>query len=179
MKARFLIPLVLFLLLIGLFVVGLKLDPREVPSPLIDKPAPEFSLPELLDKEKTISTADLTKSKVSLFNVWASWCVACRQEHPFLVELARAGEVPIYGLNYKDKRPDAIRWLNRLGNPYTASAFDEKGRVGIDWGVYGVPETFVVDSKGIIRYKQIGPLTEQAWRETILPLIEKIKAEEG
>ncbi len=178
-KARFLIPLFLFLALIALFVVGLQRDPREVPSPLIDKPAPQFSLPELLDSNTTFSTADLQKQPVSLFNVWASWCVACRQEHPFLMELKRRGEVPIYSLNYKDKRPDAMAWLNRFGNPYTAIAFDEKGRVGIDWGVYGVPETFVVDRKGIIRYKQIGPLTEQAWQETILPLIEKIRAEEG
>ena len=179
MKARYLVPLVLFLLLVGLFVVGLGLDPREVPSPLIDKPAPAFALPDLLEDGKTVSTDDLKKHKVSLFNVWASWCVACRQEHPLLVELSRQDAVPIYGLNYKDKRPDALNWLNRLGNPYTASAFDEKGRVGIDWGVYGVPETFVVDSKGVIRYKQIGPITEEAWRETILPLIEKIRAEEG
>ncbi len=179
MKARYLIPLVVFLLMIGLFGVGLKLDPSKVPSPLIDKPAPQFSLPDLHDREKLVDTAVLREHKVSLFNVWASWCVACRQEHPFLMELARSGDVPIYGLNYKDKRPDAINWLNRLGNPYTASAFDEEGRVGIDWGVYGVPETFVVDSKGVIRYKQIGPLTEQAWQETILPLINQIRAEEG
>ncbi len=179
MKARFLVPLILFLLLIGLFVAGLKLDPRKVPSPLIDKPAPQFSLPGLLDKEKIIDTAELTKHKVSLFNVWATWCVACRQEHPFLMALARAGDVPIYGLNYKDKREDAIRWLNQYGNPYVANAFDEDGRVGIEWGVYGTPETFVIDSKGIVRYKQIGPLTEQVWQETILPLINEIRAEEG
>lgn len=179
MKARFLVPLFLFLLLIVLFAVMLGRDPTVLPSAYIDKPAPEFSLPELHDSEKTVTTSDLKKSKVSLFNIWASWCVACRQEHPFLVELQRRGDVPIYGLNYKDKRADAIAWLNRFGDPYTASAFDEKGRVGIDWGVYGVPETFVVDGKGFIRYKQIGPITEQAWQETILPLIEKIRAEEG
>ncbi len=179
MKTRYLIPLLVFLLLVGLFMVGLGLDPREVPSPLIDKPAPAFSLPDLHDESRTVGTEDLKKHKVSLFNVWASWCAACLQEHPLLVELAREGVVPIYGLNYKDKRPDALNWLKRLGDPYTASAFDEKGRVGIDWGVYGVPETFVVDSKGVIRYKQIGPITEEAWRETILPLIERIRAEEG
>jgi len=150
-KARFLIPLVVFLLLVGLFMVGLKLDPREVPSPLIDKPVPPFSLPDLHDESKRVSAEDFKKHKVSLFNVWASWCVACRQEHPLLVEISRQGIVPIYGLNYKDKRPD----------------------------VYGVPETFVVDGKGIIRYKQIGPITEEAWQKTILPLIEKIRAEEG
>ncbi len=179
MKARYIVPLVGFLALVGLFMIGLGLDPREVPSPLIDKPAPQFSLPDLHDESKSVSTEDLKKHKVSLFNVWASWCAACRQEHPLLVELARQGVVPIYGLNYKDKRGDAINWLNRLGDPYTASAFDENGRVGIDWGVYGVPETFVVDSKGMIRYKQIGPVTEEALQETILPLIEKIKTEEG
>ncbi len=179
MKARFLIPLGIFLLIIVLFVAGLRLDPSKVPSPLIDKPAPQFSLPDLHDEQKTVATEELTKHEVSLFNVWATWCVACRQEHPFLMALARSGEVPIYGLNYKDKREDAVRWLNRYGNPYIANAYDEDGRVGIEWGVYGTPETFVVDSKGIVRYKQIGPLTEQVWQETILPLIDRIRAEEG
>ena len=117
------------------------------------------------------------QGQVSLLNVWASWCVSCRQEHPLLLELAKAGQVPIYGLNYKDQRDDALGWLGRLGNPYRASAFDADGKVGIDWGVYGVPETFVIDRKGIIRYKFTGPLTREAWDRTLLPLIQKLQAE--
>ena len=179
MQAKYLIPFGIFIILIGLFVVGLGLDPREVPSPLINKPAPEFELPRLHEPDKTIGTADLTGGGVKLVNVWASWCTACRQEHPFLMELARRGDVPIYGLNYKDARSDALNWLDRLGDPYTASAFDNDGRVGIDWGVYGVPETFVVDGKGTIRYKHIGPLGPQAWRETVYPAIQEIREEQG
>lgn len=178
MKARFLIPLVIFLGLIGLFTIGLGLNPREVPSPLIDKPIPEFTLPRLHAADETLGSEDLRKGDVVLFNVWASWCVACRQEHPFLLELAKQGEITIYGLNYKDQRADALHWLERDGNPYSASAFDQDGRVGIDWGVYGVPETFVVDGMGRIRYKQIGPLSPEAWRTTIAPLIAQIKAEQ-
>ncbi|HHO69558.1 MAG TPA: DsbE family thiol:disulfide interchange protein, partial [Gammaproteobacteria bacterium] len=140
---RYLTPLLLFLALAGLLYKGLSLDPHRVPSPLIGKPAPAFSLPRLQQPDAVLSSDDL-KGKVSLLNVWATWCVACRAEHPLLVQLARQG-VPIYGLNYKDKRPDAQRWLQRYGNPYLANAFDADGRVGIDWGVYGTPETFVID----------------------------------
>lgn len=170
---RFLAPLLAFLALAGLLYKGLSLDPREVPSPLIDKPAPTFSLPRLQQPEVTLSNADFA-GKVSLFNVWATWCVACRQEHPVLMELAQRG-IPIYGLNYKDVRSDAQRWLQRFGNPYLANAFDKEGRVGIDWGVYGTPETFVVDQQGVIRHKHIGPLTPQNVEEEILPLIEKLR----
>lgn len=176
MKTRYLIPLVIFVGLVVLFAFGLNLNPREVPSPLIDKPAPRFSLPALHVPEEKIGTEDLQREPVTLFNVWASWCVACRQEHPFLMELARKNAVTIYGLNYKDERPDALAWLKRYGNPYRASAHDLDGRVGIDWGVYGVPETFVVDSRGMIRYKHIGPVTPEAWQEKILPIIEQIRA---
>lgn len=175
MKLRFLIPLILFAVLIGLFAIGLQLDPREVPSPLIDKPAPAFALPRLDSPEAQLTRADLTQHQVSLFNVWASWCTACRQEHPFLMELARRNEIPIYGLNYKDERPDAIAWLRRHGDPYRASGFDHEGRVGIDWGVYGVPETFVVDAQGVIRYKHIGPLTPQVWREKLEPVVRQLQ----
>ena len=177
MKARFLIPLGVFLAMIGLFYKGLSLNPREVPSPLIDKPAPEFSLPQLEQPEVQIATKDLL-GKVTLVNVWASWCVACRQEHPLLVEAAKRGEATIIGLNYKDTRVDALNWLNQLGNPYTVSAFDEDGRVGIDWGVYGVPETFLVDKKGIIRYKHIGPIDVRSWRETIIPMVRQLEGEQ-
>ncbi len=176
MKARHLVPLGLFLGLVVLFGFGLQLNPREVPSPLINKPAPEFALPTLHDPAQVIDK-DTFRGQVSLFNVWASWCVACRQEHPLLVEAARAGDFPIYGLNYKDSRDAALSWLRELGDPYVASAFDEKGRVGIDWGVYGVPETFVVDRQGVIRYKHIGPVSPKAWRETIVPLVRELQAE--
>lgn len=174
MKARYLIPLGIFVSLVALLWVGLYLNPREVPSPLIDKPAPEFTLPLLHDPAGQIARKDLL-GQVTLLNVWASWCAACREEHPLLVELARSGQVPIYGLNYKDTREDALRWLNGLGNPYVASAFDEQGGVGIDYGVYGVPETYVIDREGVIRYKVIGPLTEDSLKNTVLPLIRKLQ----
>lgn len=174
MKARFLVPLGIFAVLVGLLWAGLYLNPREVPSPLIDKPAPEFSLPLLDDPAKQLARKDLL-GQVTLLNVWASWCDACREEHPLLMELARRGEVPIYGLNYKDTRQDALRWLNDLGNPYLASAFDEQGNVGIDYGVYGVPETYVIDREGIIRYKVIGPLTWDSLKNTVLPLVRKLQ----
>ena len=175
---RYLLPLGVFLVLVGFLAVGLRLNPREVPSPLINKSAPPFELPSLKKPDESIGLADL-KKEVSLFNVWASWCVSCRHEHPLLVELSRQQLLPIYGLNYKDQREDALRWLRTLGDPYTASAFDHDGRVGIDWGVYGVPETFVVDHNGVIRHKHTGPITKRAWQETILPLIRELQAEKG
>ena len=174
---RYLTPLVLFLALAALLYKGLALNPREVPSPLIGKPAPEFSLPELKDTSRQLSHSDFL-GKVSLLNVWATWCVSCRAEHPLLMQLARQG-VTIYGLDYKDNREDAKRWLQRFGDPYVANAFDADGRVGIDWGVYGTPETFVIDQRGIIRHKHIGPLTEEAIQGEILPLIQKLKEDMG
>jgi cytochrome c biogenesis protein CcmG/thiol:disulfide interchange protein DsbE len=173
-KMRFLLPLAIFLIMAAFLVRGLFLNPREVPSPLIDKPAPSFSLIQLHEPEKTLGREDL-KGQVWLFNVWASWCVSCREEHPLLVELSRQGLVPIYGLNYKDKREDALGWLAQFGNPYTASVVDKDGRVGIDYGVYGVPETFVVDKNGVIRYKQIGPVTRDALDNRIIPLVKKLQ----
>ena len=174
---RYLTPLVLFLALAALLYKGLALNPREVPSPLIGKPAPEFTLPELNDTSRQLSHTDF-QGKVSLLNVWATWCVSCRAEHPLLMQLARQG-VTIYGLDYKDSREDAQRWLQRFGDPYVANAFDADGRVGIDWGVYGTPETFVIDQQGIIRHKHIGPLTEEAIQREILPLIQKLKEGKG
>ena len=171
---RFL-PLIIFVVMLGFLAVGLGLNPREVPSPLINKPAPTFTLPTLASPDKTFSPQDL-RGKVWLLNVWASWCVACRIEHPVLVELAKTGVVPIYGLNYKDKRDDAIRWLGNFGNPYQQSLSDTEGLVGIDFGVYGVPETFVIDKAGVIRLKHIGPVTPEALQNTILPLIRKLGA---
>jgi len=173
-KARYLIPLGIFLALVILLGVGLTLDPREVPSPFIGKPAPSFRLPRLHDPEQTISPDDM-KGQVWLLNVWASWCVSCRAEHKVVNRLVRGGEVKVVGLNYKDEPDDARGWLAALGNPYLASAMDQDGRVGIDWGVYGVPETFVIDQQGIIRYKHIGPITEASVKEKILPLVRKLK----
>ncbi len=170
---RYLIPLIVFVVMVGFLAVGLNLKPREVPSPLIDKPAPAFSLARLDAPEQKLALEDM-KGKVWLLNVWASWCVACRQEHPLLVELAGQNLVPIYGLNYKDKRNDALAWLGRYGNPYVASLSDTEGLVGIDYGVYGVPETFVIDKQGTIRLKHIGPVTPEALRDTIMPLVKKL-----
>ena len=172
---RFLLPLGLFLVLAFFLAVGLKLDPREVPSPLVGKPAPGFQAPALGRPEITIKRDDLL-GKVWLLNVWASWCGACRDEHPVLVEFARRKLVPIYGLNYKDKREDGLGWLTQFGNPYTESVFDPEGRIGIDYGVYGVPETFVIDRDGVIRYKHIGPITPEVLRDKLEPLLRKLNA---
>lgn len=171
--ARFLIPLVIFVALVAFLWVGLGRDPREVPSPLIDKPAPAFTLPRLHQTDKTFSPADM-RGQVWLLNVWASWCVSCREEHPVLVELAKTHTVPIVGLNYKDQNPDALRWLARFGDPYTLSITDADGRVGIDYGVYGVPETYVIDKAGIIRMKQIGPVTPEILQQKILPKVKEL-----
>jgi cytochrome c biogenesis protein CcmG/thiol:disulfide interchange protein DsbE len=167
---RYLLPLVAFMILAAFLLVGLTLNPRQVPSPLIDKPAPVFQLNQLHAPDKMMASGD-NLGKVWLLNVWASWCVACRDEHPLLVQLANSGVVPIYGLNYKDERTTAIQWLKRYGDPYTISIVDPDGKVGIDYGVYGVPETYVIDKKGIIRHKQIGPVTVDSLQKTILPLI--------
>ncbi len=172
---RYLLPLGIFIALAVLLGIGLTLDPREVPSPLIGKPAPAFDLPTLHDTERNITPADMG-GEVALVNVWASWCVACRQEHPLLVELGKTGEIPIYGINYKDERADALRWLQVFGDPYAESIFDRQGSAGFDWGVYGVPETFVLDAKGIIRHKHIGPITAKDLNEEILPLIRELRA---
>jgi len=176
---RFLVPFGIFLVLVAFLGIGLGLNPREVPSPLIDKPAPAFQVPTVADPGQRISLQDLKGEGVALFNVWASWCVSCRQEHPFLVALSRQNVVPIYGLNYKDERGAALQWLSGLGNPYKASAFDADGRVGLDWGVYGVPETFLVDGNGIIRYKHTGPLTPEAWENEVLPRVRRLQAGKG
>ncbi|MGZ5130854.1 MAG: DsbE family thiol:disulfide interchange protein [Caldimonas sp.] len=171
----FLIPLAAFFALAVVLAVGLKLDPHEVPSPLIDKAAPKFALTRVDDEAKTIRLDDM-RGKVWMLNVWASWCVACREEHPLLVEFSKKRVVPIYGLNYKDQRGDASAWLARFGNPYDLSLFDGDGRVGIDFGVYGVPETFVIDQNGVIRMKHIGPLTPEVIATKIEPLLKKLDA---
>jgi cytochrome c biogenesis protein CcmG/thiol:disulfide interchange protein DsbE len=170
---RYLLPLGAFLLLVLLLGVGLSLNPREVPSPLIGKPAPQFQLPQLHDPGKTFSPKEL-RGKVWMLNVWASWCTACREEHPVLADFAKSGLVPVFGLNYKDARDDAIAWLKRFGDPYQVSLVDTDGRVGIDYGVYGVPETYVIDKQGVIRYKRIGPVTPDILQTKIVPLIQEL-----
>jgi cytochrome c biogenesis protein CcmG/thiol:disulfide interchange protein DsbE len=172
---KFLIPLGIFLVLVAFLAVGLKLNPREVPSPLIGKPAPAFALTRLDAPAQTLKRDELL-GKVWVLNVWASWCAPCREEHPVLVDFARRKLVPIYGLNYKDTRPAGMGFLTQLGNPYEASLFDGDGRVGIDYGVYGVPETFVVDKQGIIRHKHVGPLTPEVLRTKIEPLLKELNA---
>ena len=173
--AKFLAPLMLFLIAVGFLFKGLFLDPHEVPSPLVGKPAPEFTAPLLSEPEKRFNTVDM-KGKVWLLNVWASWCVACREEHPLLVEFSRRKTVPVYGLNYKDARADGLRWLAKFGDPYDASLFDNDGKVGIDFGVYGVPETFIIDKLGVIRFKHIGPVTPAVLKDRIEPLLKALSA---
>jgi cytochrome c biogenesis protein CcmG/thiol:disulfide interchange protein DsbE len=169
-----LIPLAVFAVLLIFLAIGLTRDPREIPSPLIGKPAPVFSAPVLDAPGQMLSNKDML-GKVWLLNTWASWCVACRDEHPILVEFAKSKTLPIIGLDYKDKDLDGQKWLARFGNPYEVAIADKDGRIGIDFGVYGVPESFLIDKAGIIRYKQIGPITPQALSEKILPLIRELQ----
>ena len=171
---RFLWPLIGFVLLVVLLAVGLNLDPSDVPSPLVGKPAPMFSLAKLDAQAEVFSPKDML-GKVWLLNVWASWCTACRQEHPVLMDLAKTNVVPIIGLDYKDAPEDGLKWLARHGDPYQLAVIDRDGRIGIDFGVYGVPETFLIDKTGKIRFKQIGPVTEEALRKHILPLIKELQ----
>jgi cytochrome c biogenesis protein CcmG/thiol:disulfide interchange protein DsbE len=171
---RFLLPLGVFALLVVLLGVGLTLNPREVPSPLIGKPAPHFELPLLHEPGKTFTERDML-GKVWLLNVWASWCVPCREEHPVLLDLARDGVVPVLGMNYKDERRNSVAWLKSLGDPYQLSVYDAQGRVGIDYGVYGVPETYLIDKRGVIRYKRVGALTKEIVKEKLLPLVHELE----
>ena len=171
MKLRYLVPLAVFLVLAGFLAVGLQRDPREVPSPLVNKRAPEFSLPLLEDPAVQRTVAQM-KGKVWVANFFASWCVPCLAEHPLVTELSRS--TTVVGINYKDKREDATRWLARNGNSYAMVLVDREGKVGLDYGVYGVPESYVIDKEGVIRYKQIGPVTQEVLDQTILPLIRKL-----
>ncbi len=174
MKVKYLLPLALFIVLVGFLAVGLNRDPHELPSPLVNKPAPAFKVAQLIVADKTFSPADL-KGEVWMLNVWASWCVACREEHPVLLQFSRTQSVKLVGLDYKDQRGDGLKFLARHGDPYVLSAFDPDGRVGIDYGVYGVPETFIIDKQGVIRHKQIGPITAESLEKTIMPLINQLK----
>jgi cytochrome c biogenesis protein CcmG, thiol:disulfide interchange protein DsbE len=171
---RYLLPAGVFAALVALLGVGLTLNPREVPSPLVGKPAPHFELPQLHDAGATFSQREMLGS-VWLLNVWASWCPPCLEEHPYITTLARSGRVPVIGLNYKDKPQAARAWLARHGDPYRVSASDIEGRIAIDYGVYGVPETYVIDRDGIIRYKRVGPVTPQILEKRIMPLIEELQ----
>jgi cytochrome c biogenesis protein CcmG/thiol:disulfide interchange protein DsbE len=171
MKLKFVIPLILFLSLVVFLAAGLGRDPHEVPSPLINKAAPTFDLPQLAEPTQSFKPEEM-KGQVWMLNVWASWCSSCKQEHPVLLELSRTKQVPLIGLDYKDHRKDALRTLAREGDPYDLSAFDLDGRVGINYGVYGVPETYVIDKQGVIRYKHIGPITQEVMDKKISPLIQ-------
>ena len=173
---RYMLPMGIFIVLLTFLAVGLGLNPREVPSPLIGKPVPAFRLAQLHQPEQTFGPEDL-KGKVWLLNVWASWCVSCRQEHPILIDLAKKNIVPIVGLNHKDEGEQAKRWLIQYGgDPYQISAVDKDGKVGIDFGVYGVPETFVVDANGVIQLKFIGPVDRNALETQILPKVRELQA---
>lgn len=169
---RFLLPLGLFLVLVLFLARGLGLNPRELPSPLVGRQAPHF-VAERPAPAGPMSTEDL-RGRVWLLNVWASWCAPCRLEHPMLTDLARRGVVPVVGLNYKDARADSAAWLREHGDPYLASAYDTDGRLGIEWGVYGVPETFVIDKAGVVRLRHAGPLTPEVLAQRILPLVEEL-----
>jgi cytochrome c biogenesis protein CcmG, thiol:disulfide interchange protein DsbE len=173
---KYIIPLVLFVIMAVFLALGLNLNPKDIPSPLVDKPAPTFLADKLNGGGQKLSPADL-KGKVWMFNVWASWCVSCRQEHPVLNQFAQQQSITIIGLNYKDKPEDAQKWLSALGNPYNDSVIDRDGRIGLDWGVYGVPETFIVDKQGIVRYKHTGPVTEEDLQQKLIPLITKLQAQ--
>ncbi|CAB3631713.1 MAG: DsbE family thiol:disulfide interchange protein [Achromobacter pulmonis] len=168
MKLRFLIPLLLFLGLTAMLAVGLGLDPRELPSPLLRQPAPPFTLARLDAPTRQFGLDDM-RGQVWLLNVWASWCVACRAEHPVLLRAAREGRIAIVGLDYKDEDNAARAWLAALGDPYTATVVDPGGRLGIDYGVYGVPETFLIDARGVIRYKHVGPVTQDVLDNILMP----------
>ncbi len=174
--SRYVAPLIMVAIMIPVFVIGLSRDPTEVPSPLLNKPAPEFELPSLKDPARTVGSADYA-CQMALVNVCATWCVGCRQEHDYLLKLESETDIPIYGLNWRDHRGDALAWLRQLGDPYVASAFDEDARVGIDWGVYGAPETFLISPDGIVLYKHISPLTEEVWVSEFQPRI--LAAKEG
>jgi cytochrome c biogenesis protein CcmG/thiol:disulfide interchange protein DsbE len=167
---RYIAGIVVFLIMIGIFALGLNRDPRKLPSALIDKPAPQYALPRVKDPTSFTGSADY-EGQLVLVNIWATWCVGCRQEHDYLLELASRNEIPIYAINWRDQRDEALVWLEQLGDPYVASAYDEDGRVGIDWGVYGAPETFLISRDGNVLYKHITPMNEAVWQREFVPRI--------
>lgn len=172
---RFLLPLGLFAVLLGFLAVGLNRDPHEVPSPLVGKPAPAFLVPQLSAPDETFAPKDML-GKVWLLNVWASWCPACRDDHATIVQAVRNGGFPpVVGLNWKDQRADGLRWLKQFGDPFFVSAYDPDNHVGIDYGVYGAPETYLIDKAGTIRFKQIGAITPEVLEKKILPMIKELE----
>ncbi|CAN5227589.1 DsbE family thiol:disulfide interchange protein [soil metagenome] len=173
---QFLTPLVFFLLLAAFLWHGLDVDPRKLPSALLNKPAPELNMPQLQDSSKSFTNEQL-RGRVSMLHIWSSWCEVCREEHPIIMDISRSKVLPIYGLVYKDDADKAKAVLRKYGNPYNAVAFDEEGKAAIDWGVYGVPETYIIDAKGVIRYKQLGAITPRIWKGIMLPLIHKLQEE--
>lgn len=175
---RYLLPLAIFMAMVVALGAGLRHDPRELPSALVGKPAPQFSLPVLNAQGQTMRRSDLL-GKVWILNVWASWCTACRTEHPVLVDFAAGSAVPLYGLNYKDSAPAAQAWLRQMGDPYVQSLVDADGRVGIDFGVYGVPETYIIDAQGVVRYRQVGPVTPDVIEQRIKPLLRQLGQGQG
>ncbi len=171
---RFALPLIAVLIMIPILILGLRSDPSELPSQYIGKPAPDFELPTLKDATVMLKTSDM-KGQPTLVNIWATWCGGCRAEHGFLMELSRENTIPIYAVNWRDKRPEALQWLRQLGDPYVASAFDEDGRVGIDWGVYGAPETFLLNSAGEVVFRFTGPLNRVLWEQEFVPKIAELR----
>ena len=171
--SKFLLPLLAVVVLIPILAMGLRSDPSALPSQYIGKAVPDFDLPTVKDPSRRLSSNDLV-GQVSLLNIWATWCVGCRQEHEFLNKLARSGTIPIHAINWRDNRTDAIQWLATYGDPYVASGFDSDGRVGIDWGVYGAPETFLVDASGTVIYRFTGPLNDALWQQEFVPRIEAL-----
>lgn len=170
---RYILPLLAVVVMIPILVMGLRSDPSKLPSQYIGKPAPQFDLPTLRDPASRISTANLS-GQVSLVNIWATWCVGCRAEHEFLMQLYRESSIPIYAINWRDNRPEALAWLEQLGDPYVASGYDEDGRVGIDWGVYGAPETFLINAEGQVIYRYPGPLNQNVWNKEFAPLVAEL-----
>lgn len=171
--SRYLLPLIAFAILIPIFVIGLGKDPSQLPSPLLQKPAPQFELPSVTDPTRTVGSASYA-NELAIVNVWATWCVGCRQEHDFLLQLAGSGAIKIYGLNWRDNEAEARRWLQDLGDPYVDSAFDGDGRAGINWGVYGAPETFLIGADGTVLYKHLGPLNWPLWEKHFVPHLEAV-----
>jgi cytochrome c biogenesis protein CcmG/thiol:disulfide interchange protein DsbE len=169
---RYIVLIAAFIGLVAMFSIGLTRDPSELPSPYINKAAPTFELPRLQDPDASLSNADLD-GEMSLVNVWATWCAGCREEHPYLMQLAEKSSVKVYGINWRDNRAEALRWLQQYGDPYVATGYDGDGKVGIDWGVYGAPETFLIDERGVVLHKHLGPLTATAWQRDFVPLLNR------
>ena len=174
MTLKFMLPLAFFVIIVGFLWKGLYLTPQELPSAMIGNMVPNFQLPTL-ESSSNIITNNVFKAKVTLANVWATWCHSCAMEHDLLIDIYNSKALPIIGINYKDNRNNALMWLNNFGNPYNVTIFDEHGVLGMDLGVYGTPETFLIDNKGIIRFRQVGPITTEIWKKVLMPEIAKLQ----